>query len=222
MMKIPTEWTFNSPDVAAQFDAHVREQLPWYDLATEAVAHFSRHYIPEFGIVYDIGCSTGNIGRALAPTLAAREAELFAIDASQEMVDRYVGPGSCVQGDALDFQYEPYDVAICFLLLMFLPAGQRRGFIRRLCQLMRPGGALIVFDKTDCACGGYLATAIHRLTMAGKLRAGAPPAEIIAKELSISGVQRPLPWQFMTMVVPAAVEVFRFGEFAGWVIETPE
>ncbi len=60
---------------------------------------------------------------------------------------------------------------------------------------------------------------MHRLTMARKLRGGAQPAEICAKELSISRVRRPLPWQFLTITAPCAVGVFRFGEFAGWVIE---
>ncbi|WP_321900043.1 class I SAM-dependent methyltransferase [Paraburkholderia heleia] len=121
--------------------------------------------------------------------------------------------------DALEYAYEPFDVAICFLVLMFLPAGARRDYVRRLCSNVRPGGALIVFDKTDSAAGGYLGTAIHRLTLAGKLAGHASPEAILAKELSISG---PLPWQFMHMTVRAPVEVFRFGEFAGWVIEAPE
>lgn len=221
-MKIPAEWTFSSNEVASNFDSHVREQLPWYDMATDAVALIARHYIPERGRVYDIGSSTGNIGRTLVPTLNSRHAEFVAIDSSPQMVARYAGPGQCVLADAMDYGYEPFDVAICFLVLMFLPSGARRDFLRGLCKLIRPGGALIVFDKTDCAGGGYLSTVIHRMTIAGKLKGGAQPAEIIEKELSIGGVQRPLSAQFMHVAVPTAVEVFRFGEFAGWVIENIE
>jgi len=56
-MKIPDKgkWTFDSKDVANSFDEHVREQLPWYDLATSAVEHIGRHYIPEGGTVYGSG-----------------------------------------------------------------------------------------------------------------------------------------------------------------------
>jgi hypothetical protein len=39
---IPKEWTFHSDAVADKFDRHVREQLPWFDLAAQAVAHFAR------------------------------------------------------------------------------------------------------------------------------------------------------------------------------------
>ena len=63
------DWTFQG--FAPEFDAHVREQLPWYGMATESVALIARHYIPAGGVkVYDLGCSsTGNVGRVLAPTL---------------------------------------------------------------------------------------------------------------------------------------------------------
>jgi hypothetical protein len=37
--RTPKEWTFYSDAVADKFDRHVREILPWQDLATQAVAH---------------------------------------------------------------------------------------------------------------------------------------------------------------------------------------
>ena len=92
-MKIPTNWTFQSKEVADGFDSHVREQLPWYDLATFSVAHIARHYIPEGGTVLDLGASTGNIGRAISETLEDRNANLIAIDRSKEMCDLYEGAG---------------------------------------------------------------------------------------------------------------------------------
>ena len=35
-MKIPNNWTFEDTEVAKNFNRHVREQLPFYDLATNA------------------------------------------------------------------------------------------------------------------------------------------------------------------------------------------
>ena len=43
---IPREWTFESAAIASGFNAHVREQLPWYDMVTGAITHIARHYIP--------------------------------------------------------------------------------------------------------------------------------------------------------------------------------
>lgn len=219
-MDIPKEWTFHDTGVASEFDSHVREQLPWYDLVTSAVAHIARHYIPDNGLVYDIGSSTGNVSRSLADCIHARKASLVAIDNSQEMVSRYQGLGTAICADAMSFEYENFDVAILFLLLMFLPVSERKDFVNTLYRRIKPGGALIIVDKVSIP-QTYLSTVLHRLTIAGKVSAGCSASDIIAKELSLAGVQRPLPNHFPHGQGLTGVEFFRFGEFAGWVIEGP-
>lgn len=213
---IPTNWTFQDDAIAAGFERHVREQLPWYDLATGAVAHVARHYIPRDGLVYDLGASTGNIGRALAPILDARHARLIPIEAAEEMAARYDGPqrGRLLIDDIRNVAYEPFDLAVAFLTLMFVPVADRPKLISSLLGACRPGGALVVFDKTEAAAG-YAATVLWRLALAGKVAAAVPAEEIIAKELSLGGVQRPLD---PAILGPNALEFFRFGEFAGWLI----
>lgn len=213
-MQIPREWTFENTAVASGFDSHVREQLPWYDLVTGAIAHIARHYIPKGGLVYDIGASTGNIGRAIAETLKERKANLIGIEESAEMCALYDAPGELVQINALDYRFQPYDLAICYLVLMFLPVERRKAFIDDLRACIKPGGALLIVDKCE-ASSGYEATVFWRLTLAGKVAAGVDAASVIAKELSLSGVQRPLD---PAMLGENASLWFRFGDFAGWII----
>jgi tRNA (cmo5U34)-methyltransferase len=213
---IPSNWTFRDDAVAAGFERHVREQLPWYEIATGAVAHVARHYIPENGLVYDLGASTGNIGRALAPTLAARNAELVAVEASQQMAANYDGPGSVLVERIETLIFQPFDVAIAFLTLMFVPIAERSGLIARLGGMMREGGAIIIVDKC-AAAAGYAGTVLWRLALAGKMAAGVDPAEIVAKELSLMGVQRPFD-PAMLDLAGRSIEFLRFGEFAGWLV----
>lgn len=217
-MEIPETWTFKSRDVAAGFDAHVREQLPWYELATESVAHIVRHYLPVNGLVYDVGASTGNIGRAIAGVLEERRGKLIAVEESREMAEQYAGPGEVMCKPAQDIAYQPFDVAVCFLVLMFLPIGQRKSLVEQLRRSLRPGGVIVVFDKVDPCCG-YFGSVLRRLTMRWKLTNGASPEAIVAKELSLSGVQRPIN---PAILGPDAKLFFTFGEFAGYIIEQPE
>lgn len=213
--QIPTDWTFRSSHVAESFEQHVREQLPWYELASGAVAHVARHYIPEGGLIYDVGASTGNIGRLLADTLASRNAQLIAIEASAEMADLYAGPGILETSDAVTYDYQQHDVAVLFLVVMFLPPATRRTYLHRLYERMNAGGAMVVVDKCDDTCG-YIATILRRLTLAGKVATGTTADDIIAKELSLVGVQRPIDLADL----PGDPQVFfRFGEFTGWIIE---
>lgn len=215
-MKIPYDWTFENSDVAKGFDQHVREQLPWYDLATGAVAHIIRHYLPQDGIMYDIGASTGNIGRAIAEILQTRNAFLIPVEASEEMSELYFGPGkeNLIIDDISNCIGEigSFDVAVFFLTLMFIPVRDRDRLLGQMKKRMRPGGAIIILDKVTGA-GGYLGTVLSRMTLAGKVAAGVGAGEIVAKELSLMGVQRPV------SPPEEGKEWFRFGEFVGWVIE---
>lgn len=214
-MNIPRDWTFKNLEVADKFDAHVREQLPWYDLTTGVIAHVARHYIPQGGKVYDVGASTGNVGRAIGDTITSRNATLHAIEASKEMCEKYDAPGIIVHADATDYDFKPYDLCVCFLVLMFITPKKRMDLINRLRSNLNLGGALLIFDKCQ-PVGGYAATVMQRLTLAGKVSAGATSDNIIAKELSLAGAQRPLA---RSEIPNDAVEVFRFGEFAGWLLE---
>lgn len=218
-MKIPEQWTFEESELAAGFDAHVREQLPWYELATRIVAHIARHYIPERGgLVYDIGASTGNICRAIVSIADHRGVRLVAIDKSAPMLDKLsmMPIAEALLKDALEVDYEPFDLAICFLVLQFMPVADRAGLIARLIDRCRPGGALVIVDKLEPAAG-YPGAIMLRLALAAKLEAGAKPEDVIAKELSLSGVQRPL----AVSEVKGGVEFFRVGDFAGYLIEKP-
>ena len=211
---IPADWTFRSDAVAERFDKHVRESLPWYDLATFGTAHFVRCFLPSGGLVYDIGASTGNIGRAVADVLATRGGSLVAIETAQEMADLWNSPGTLVVADACDYEYEPFDVAVLFLTLMFIPVRKRRPLLDRLREFCRPGGVIIVVDKTPLP-SGYLGSSIHRLTLAQKQAAGISSQEIAEKELSLSGVQRPLDNE----LGDGWTEWLRVGEFAGFIYE---
>lgn len=205
-------WSFKRADIAASFDAHVREQLPWYDLATGVVAHIARHVIPKGGLVYDVGASTGNIGRALEPILTARNAKLVAVDDSPDMEKQYQGPGEFICFDVAGLDFEDCDLIVAFLILMFVPVAERAALIERMKAALRPGGALVVFDRLEPAAG-YVGIMLTRLTLAAKYEAGAKPDEIIRKELSLAGVQRPM----SVSELAGFQQVFRFGDFGGWI-----
>lgn len=217
-LKVPAEWSFKTPVVAAAFDSHVREQLPWYEIATGAVAHIARCYIPQNGVVVDVGASTGNIGRAIAKTLTARSAELIAVDSAADMAKVYDAPGQLIIDDVetFDFADRHPDLIVCFLALMFVPVKLRGAVIDRMKAAVATGGAIVIVDKI-VPRGGYVGTVNYRLTLAAKYEAGASPEEIIAKELSIAGVQRPMSESELN----GFVEFFRFGDFAGFVWEKP-
>jgi len=222
-------WSFETADVAENFDAHVRSQLPWYDFVTKGLVHIARHYVSEGGGVIDLGASTGNVAYALQSVLKARSARIYGVEKSEAMIEAIKRRGS------RDFvSFHPYvnvwnedatnvpwadkdknDLIVAFLFVMFVPPKKRRKLLHDLWCNLAPGGALVVVDRTALA-SGYASQVLNRLTLAGKLSTGVSPKEIIDKELSLAGVQRPLDPEDLP---GNPVEWFRYGDFAGWLIE---
>lgn len=213
---IPESWSFDDRGVAEGFDAHVREQLPWYDLVTDAVVAIARHYIPDDGHVYDIGAATGNVGRALDPILLDRGATLVAIEPAYEIAQKWHGPGRLVIQRAEEHDFDAYDFGVAMLALMFVPPYALDGLLSTLVNRLRPGGALVVVERM-LPPNGYPSIVSSRLTLAAKLKAGSEPLRIIEKELSLAGVQRPL--DPAALAFYGATEFFRYGDFAGYLIE---
>lgn len=216
-LEIPGDaaWTFKNTNVAENFDAHVNEQLPWYRLVTDLMAHVGRHYLTENSRMYDIGASTGNVTRSLTSEIEARNIQAISIDNSQAMQDMWRGVGEFQLADARAFDYQEYSFGVCFLVLMFLPPNDQKNLLDKLYDKLENGGCLLIVDRT--AQGeGYLGTVMQRLTMANKLKAGASPEDILKKEMSLAGIQRPIK---NSLLAPYnATEVFRMGDFAAWVI----
>jgi tRNA (cmo5U34)-methyltransferase len=99
---------------------------------------------------------------------------------------------------------------------MFIDVEKRDLLVRKLRFLARRGGAIIIVEKFTPP-SGYIGTVLRRMTMQSKLKQGASPKSILEKDLSLSGVQRPLD---KYEIGEDAIEFFRMGEFAGYIIET--
>lgn len=224
------DWTFKTDTVVKGFDAHVREQLPWYDHVHDAVTHILRNYVPIGGTILDFGGSTGQLIRSNLEMILDRDIGVCCIDNSRAMRDKYWATADELNlsknvsvHDSLDDMdaqhmdeqftaHNKFDAVTCILSLMFVPLRQRANIIERLIQYTaRNGGVMIVVDKV-LPRGGYSGSVLNRMTMAGKLKSGATPDQILRKELSLSGVQIPVDRSNFD----EWVQFFQFGEFHGW------
>jgi tRNA (cmo5U34)-methyltransferase len=214
-------WTFETTEIASTFDDHVREQLPWYDMVTDAVCYIVRNYLTDDNTVVDVGASTGNLINKLMPLLLERKAYAVALEKSPTMVDvlkkRFENHHnvSILQEDVRSSGTEQAQVFVVFLTMMFIPVHERQRVIDRLRANLLKGGVLVVVDKV-CDHGGYFATVLKRLGMHWKIQQGAELGEVTTKEMSLAGVQIPFD---PSMLGADAKQFFRMGEFAGWVVE---
>jgi len=216
-----SSWTFETKEIAETFDSHVREQLPWYDMVTDAVCYIARNYLTEGGVVVDVGASTGNMIDKLMPLVEERWADVVAIEKSKSMCNilqkKYKKSDYVVieNNDVINHELPNADVLIVFLTMMFIPIRKRKALMSALRASCKQGGVIVVVDKV-ADHDGYFSTVLKRLTMQFKLQQGAKPEDVLNKEMSLAGVQIPID---PAILGEDAKQFFRMGEFAGWVIE---
>ena len=216
-MKIPEDWTFKDRSVAKNFDTHVAEQLPWYYMAQSMVAHLIRCYLPCGGTLIDLGCSTGGITKSVKDVISARGARAVSVDNSKEMIDIFDGCGEKILGDMTDNTlFKKFDVCCVFLSIMFLPVKERGAFIDSLIEKKQEGGAIIIVDKVTQSAG-YLGASISKLTISNKMSGNNSSDDILKKELSLCGIQRPICPDLLES--KGFVRWLQIGEFVGWIKE---
>lgn len=211
MINIPDSFEFNE-SVSNGFDDHVREQLPWYDLVTDLVCHIAKGHLGKDSSLLDIGCSTGNITHRLKPEIKDRNITTESIDSSPYMASKFKGNGELIVDDICTYHLKKYDVVVSMLSLMFIDISKRSLLIRRLKESLNPGGVLIIVDKL-VPKKGYSSLIASKFTIVNKLKTGVSASEVIKKEVSLIGVQRPFDNDFFE--VNEFVEFFRLGDFVG-------
>lgn len=188
---VPPAWTFKSDAVADNFGEHVRSQLPWYDLVAQHAADLATNFLPSGGVLYDIGASTGNITSLMGETLTAKQARAISIEPSHQMARRWAGSGDLhvIDAEQVNYTRRPPDVAVLFLVLMFMKPAERSAFLGDLMSATNPGGALLIVDKGTME-SPLIQAACKSAHLAMKARAGTSADAYVSKELSLRGEQR--------------------------------
>ena len=183
---------FEFSKIAEKFDEHLSGQLYWH-------SNFVNHFLPEIASifmaektnVYDFGASTGNVELALSNMVNSRSINFIPVEKCKEMAERYKGTSTVVLGDFLSVYMNEFSFATCILSLCFVHPSKREDFIDSLKSSCMVGGAFVILEKMKSK-GGYLGTALNRVTWKNKLQNGECIEMVINKELSLSGVQYPL------------------------------
>lgn len=194
-----TQWTF-SGNVAENFDEHVRQSVPFYDVGHDLICKLSDFFVTDDSVVYDVGCSTGRLLSRLATRHGHRNGvEWVGIDAELDMV-QYASKATdnaritFIHDDVRHFPFQKSDFIVAYYTVQFVRPKDRQQLITKIYDSLNWGGALLLFEKMRGPDARFqdIATALYTEY---KLDNRFSPDEIVAKSRSLKGVLEPFSTQ---------------------------
>ncbi|WP_120945365.1 carboxy-S-adenosyl-L-methionine synthase CmoA [Helicobacter labacensis] len=145
---LPKRFEFDS-QVAGMFDDMLTRSIPHYHETLKLASHFVAQDLE--GVVYDLGCSTGNFLATLAPLLP-NNVPLVGVDNSPSMLAKAQEKlqASNIAWRCEDLLHTSLDNAGAVVLLytlQFIRPLQRQALIQRIFDALKPGGVVVVAEK---------------------------------------------------------------------------
>jgi len=144
--------------VVQVFDDMLNRSVPCYGELIRRQAQLTAHHYRPGTRIYDLGCSTGNLGLAICATMDAEHPfDLVGVDNSEPMIkvcqERM---GKLPEKAHIDLRCSDVrevamsnaSVVILNLTLQFIPPDDRRELLTRIYRALVPGGVLLLTEKT--------------------------------------------------------------------------
>lgn len=142
--------------VVSCFPDMIRRSVPGYGQILGMLGLIAQRHLRHGAHVYDLGCSLGAVGLALAGQLPKDAFTLTGVDLSPAMVQRAreTLASECpdyaievVEGDIRQLDYRPSGMIVLNFTLQFLAPEDRDGVLKRLYDALEPGGVLVLSEK---------------------------------------------------------------------------
>ena len=141
-------------EVVEVFDDMVRRSVPGYDSMIQMIGLIARMYGQDNTNYYDLGLSTGPISLAIALNNKHQKNTFFAIDNSEEMVNKCkqsleskIDNLQATCADINQIHIENESIVVLNLTLQFIDVKDRSNLIKKIYEGLNPSGVLIISEK---------------------------------------------------------------------------
>lgn len=192
-------WSFGG-NVPQTFDQHVSRSVPQYEQGHEIVVALSDFFIRNGSVVYELGCSTGELTRRLAEANCDRDVSITGLEIERAMVEVANRKNSDLskvkicQADILDAELDAADLIVAYYTIQFVNPAMRQLLFNKIYNSLNWGGGFILFEKVRAADARFQ-DIMSSLYVDFKLQNGFTEEEIVSKSRSLKGVLEPFSTQ---------------------------
>lgn len=166
------QFTFDQ-SVVEVFPDMIARSVPGYASILSMIEQLTVRFARPGTQLYDLGCSLGAATR-LMRVQAPKDCMLHAVDNApamlnrlRELLDQDSSPAGCevrlVESDICDVEFFDASFVVLNLTLQFVPLSDRPALLRKICDGLIPGGALLLSEKIcfDDSLQQSLLTELH-------------------------------------------------------------
>lgn len=189
-------WSF-AGDVSENFVTHIRQSVPYYEDGHRLVCELSSFFLREDSRFLEIGTSTGELlEKVAAANPSLTKTEFVGVDIEPEMI-RVAAEHTAKDGrisvycdDIVTADLGENDLVASYYTIQFIHPKFRQELINQIYASLNWGGGFLVFEKVrapDARFQDIQSTLYARF----KKSQGFSEAEILSKQLSLTGVLEP-------------------------------
>jgi tRNA (cmo5U34)-methyltransferase len=173
-------------ETISDFDLHISESIPNYDLLLQTVLNVAPFFLQENSSVTDLGCSTGKMLKAIP-----HKGPKIGIDNSVNLLPASDEQHTFINQDLVTFRFpENNSFVTSIFTLQFLPIRNRSMIIDRVYDSLIPGGAFVWAEKVTSKSGFW--EQVQTFSYYDFKRSAFSSEEILDKEKSLRYLMRPL------------------------------
>ena len=220
-----SNWNF-SGNVPQNFDKHITKSIPFYKESHYIGLLISDFFIPENGLVCDIGCSTGTFISSLAERHSGKKFKIHGYDEIPGMVK--IAKKNCkknsrikiIKEDILKIKLKNLNYITSFFTIQFIHPSKRQRLFKNIYNGLEWGGGFLFFEKVR-ASDARFQDMTNQIYTEIKINNGFSDSEIINKTRSLKGVMEPFSSEANTQLAKRAgfkdvMSVFKYINFEGF------
>ncbi len=145
---------FQTDQNESGFDQHIANSIQDYASLWGHVVDFSSYFVENNTDVFDLGCSSGKLIKALYEKNKghADKARYVGVDLEKKFIAEFKKPADNVQlmlADVSKFNLgQQASFITSIFTLQFMPKSDRQAVLNRSYDALKPGGAMVIAEKT--------------------------------------------------------------------------
>ena len=192
-------WSFNKIKIN-NFENHINKSIPGYLESHNYIEFLSEYFITDNSLIYDIGCSTGNLIKKISNYNKSKKNIKFIgvepVEKFRLLFNKNIKKLSkdhkfnFIRSDIQNIKLKKCDLVIMFYTLQFIKPEFRQNIINMIYDKLNWGGGLFLFEKVRGADSRFH-DMINYSYIEYKKKVGYTNDEIINKMLSLKGILEP-------------------------------